>query len=832
MSKRKIERRTYVSTTGSQGDIALFIETTEGLSHKASTVTQRLENVKAPVVFMGMVTAVRGSDTTGDMSDLLIVKEDGEVQCFDGANLQERWTSPSTALHQEATASTEESVVEYAHLTNAHTACQGILKGRQDVFSLFPQEVCEKGFNPDILFIITRSSNSRTIHLVTLPRRAASHSNRIKHSVESLLTVDLPSSKHFSPKATFSLQSSAGNLMQLSRSRLTTFDLSDTIPKEISQIRSPGAQSFLRLSNTSIMVSSSTSLNVYNPKFHSLLASTHMDGRLNGNTLNRNRMDTEETNGTPSNICNLVSYFPKLGTAVGILDNELVGIQIESQGKGRAAGLLIDSLGCAIPGQVRSGRAEKKSDTGLSTMKSYLPNSVGEGDEAWDEAIKPLEEAFANGDTLEFDHLISNQIESGSENSTPGKPPVNGSTPQVPLFPQSTTDVDRRWIMYALGKIFTWSTAEDTNDFSLLIPFYPHNTFTWLVRTGNMTVSNIESALKQKVRSSAFESLPSGALVNAIVQADQEMDLLHTLLANSFLGAADLLCAIRHLMESLGLLGDSSQVMQKLLANGEDSRLANGDMEEQLKQLEAQAEEELEMAEYQLGPGSGVRGEALSLSLSKLYTCPTRTIVYALQTTFSTQDVVALIYLLRYELARGAWTTRYLDVEQSDIIDEEADIPDNSIVLISSLLNNCVDAVGAGGWLSGEARLISGDPFEAEELISSLKLEISAAMEGIEEAVYLRGLTSEMIRYGGAFQGVVQGPDPKVPIGKKRWMQPVLIPSNEQDMKTLPFGLKADQQISLLKVGAGGEIHERTRRDIGHLKSQKVGKYSLERIII
>jgi hypothetical protein len=780
---------------------------------------------------MGTVMAARGSDVTENTSDLLVVKEDGEVQCFDGGNLQEKWTSSATALHQESAALKTDAIVEFVHLTNAHAASQGILKGRQDVYALFPQDISEDGFNPEILFIITRSSSTRTVHIVTLPRRSASHSNGMKHSVESLLTVDLPSSKHFWPKATFTLQVSSGILLQLSKGRLTTFDLSDTLPKAISQIRSAGAESFLRLSSTSVMVSSNSYLNVYNPKFHSMLASTQVDGRSNVDTLKRKRVDNEHINGTASHLCSLVSYFPKLGTAVGILENDLVGIQIESQGKGRVAGLLIDSLGCAIPGQVRPGRAEKSLEIGISTMKSYLPSSIIDDGAAWDELVKPLEEAFVNGDTNEFDSLMASEVGHRPE-ETLGKPLGNESSPQKFQLPQSTADVDQRWLLYALSKIFRWSSEGDTKEYRLSIPFFPHNTFIWLLRTGNITVSNIESAIRQQLRLSPFDSLPSGELVDALLEIDEEMDLLHTLVANNFLGAAELLCAIRHLMDSLGLLGDTSQSMQRLLTDGEDSGLTNGDVEEQVAQLEAKAEAELELAEYQLGPGSGVRGEALSVALSKLYTCPSNSIIYALQTIFSTQNVAALIYLLRYELARGAWTTRYLDIEQSEIVDEEADIPDSSIVLISSLLNNCIDAVGAGGWLSGDARLINGDPFEAEELIGSLKLEVSAALEGIEEVVYLRGLTSEMVRYGGAVQGGIPGPAPKLLTGKKRMTKPVLLPSAEQDMKSLPLGLKADQQISLLKVGAGGEIHERTRRDIGHLKSQKVGKYSLERIII
>jgi hypothetical protein len=577
------------------------------------------------------------------------------------------------------------------------------------------------------------------------------------------------------------------------------------------------------------MVSSNTSLNVYNPKFQSLLASIEVDGRSNSRTLKRKRVDTEESNGIASHECNLVSYFPKLGIAVGILNNDLVGIQIESQSKGRAAaGLLIDSIGRSIPDQVRSGRGEKTRKTGLSTFESYLQGSIDDGD--LEEQIQPLEKAFANGNTQEFDSLMAEKFGRQAEKLfAPGVDKLKNITLHQL---RGSDDIDRRWIIYALGKIFSWAQVDDSNEYRLVISFYPPNTFTWLLRSGSMIASNIESALREEIRQSPLDILPSGELVDALVEMDRDMELLYMLVANNFLGAAELLGAIRHLMSSLELLGKSSQAMQKLLTNGEYLDLTNGDVEEQFKQLEAEVEADLALAEYQLGPGSGVRGEALSLALAKLYTCPTSSIVYALQTTFSTQEVVALVHLLRFELARGAWTTRYLDTEQSEIIDEEADIPDNSIVLITSLLNSCIDAVGAGGWLSGDARLVNGDPFEAEELISSLKLEVSAALEGIEEAAYLRGLTSEMIRYGDSVQGGILSGDTKNLAGKKPRTKPIILPSTEQDMKTLPLGLKADQQISLLKVGAGGEVYERTRRDIGHLKSQKVGKYSLERIII
>jgi hypothetical protein len=192
-----------------------------------------------------------------------------------------------------------------------------------------------------------------------------------------------------------------------------------------------------------------------------------------------------------------------------------------------------------------------------------------------------------------------------------------------------------------------------------------------------------------------------------------------------------------------------------------------------------------------------------------------------------------LIYLLRFELARGAWTSRYLDTYESGGIDDDGG-QESSIILVSGLLNCCIDAIGAGGWLSGDSMLAHNDHFESEELIQSLKLEVSAALEGIEEASYLKGLIGEMVRYGEGVQKALPPGEKgtKMDSSRKRNTRPITLPHVGRDARLLPFGLKSEKRVSLYRVGAGGEVQARTARDIGHLKSKKVGKYSRERIEI
>jgi hypothetical protein len=789
---------------------------------------------------MGIVTATRGSDIAENTSDLLVVKESGEIQCYDGTTLLEKWASPSSALVRDSSTAFGEFKVEFAHLTNAHSAGQGILRGRQDVFALFPQEVAEDGLNPEVLVLITKSKDTttRTLHIVSLPRRLVMKQNSLKHSVDSLLAARIPSNtapETLNDSSSFSIQVSAGILQQLEDDVLTTFDLSDTLPKIQSTLVSVSAQSFLRLSSTAIMVSSKDSINVYNPKYQSILATTELEPGSNNDSLKRKRDASENINRVAINSCKFVTYFSKVGVAVAISNNNLVAIQVEGQhdshGKARGAGLLIDSIGRSVKGQVRPGRIgreSKKSRTlGSTTLEAYLPGSIG--DMQWEKQKAEAESLFSQENLEGFDALIASYLEAqiplvnGSHLSNRGK---DKSCDERSLKLAGHAEVDRRWVLFALSKIFTMSETE-AGELALTISFYPPNTFTWLATNGHMTITNIESALRSGGES--VVPISAGQLVNALVEVDPDMDLLLAVLARNYLGAAELLHAIRKLMASLGLLGENPGTKQGLLTNGNESESAE-DIEEQLEKLEAEAEQDLELAEYQLGPGSGIRADALSLALSKLYRCPSKAIVHSLQTTLTSQEIVCLIYLLRFELARGSWTTRYVDADEAEIVNKDAEVPDNAIILISSLLNNCVDAVGAGGWLSGEARLVDGDPFEAEELIASLKLEVSAALEGIEEAVYLKGLTSEMIRYGDGVQAAMPKPASETQAEKRS--KPIILPPLDQDLKTLPLGLKAEKQISLLKAAAGGAVHKRTRRDIGYLKSQKVGKYSRERIII
>jgi len=167
------------------------------------------------------------------------------------------------------------------------------------------------------------------------------------------------------------------------------------------------------------------------------------------------------------------------------------------------------------------------------------------------------------------------------------------------------------------------------------------------------------------------------------------------------------------------------------------------------------------------------------------------------------------------ELEDSGWISRYIDPDPTAA---EYGIPSNhAITIISRVLSCAVDAIGLNGWLSPS----SSDPADSMDgLLIALRAETSIALEGIHEATFMIGLLNQFLQYTSRRKGAHQ---PKA--GK-----PISIEQNPH--RELPLGLKIENEISLIRVSAGGREQQRSKRDIGRQISMKVPKYSFERIRI
>jgi hypothetical protein len=859
-----VERRTYVSTKDKFSNIIHFHEVTVDGTTETKTIIRKLEGSNAAV----LLSTLFGQDR-GPCDDLLVVRQDGEILCLQGDTLNTRWTSPASTISRDTVMpDVLNHRVEFAKLTDAYTASKGLLRGHSDVLAAFSEPISATGFNPAILVIITSPiglalSSNRTLHVLTIPRKSQNLAMGRVQSVQTLLSMALPWLHGKRPNSIgeicYNLHVASGVVHELFNGCLTTFNLSESLPRIQSQLSVNGASSFLPLSSTSIITSSEESINVYHPTFRSVQASINIGSTSEPASKKQKIGKGNASTGLKGH--RLVTYSPKQSIVYAIQGNNLTAFQIETRndisGRKRAQGLLIDSLGYGFENQQDRNRVTK--DIPKISLGRDMPWWNFDVEKARATAIDLDRYAMAN-DVEAFERIMAkilymerDEKELADWKSTYGiktnrdLATANGdlttddaaSKPIPPwLWPARKSkypEVEPFWVQYAISKIFCWSKEQSMNGEEstgqqgcrLFIIFFPHNLVHWLIETGNLNKAMIELALRKDVLE--LGSIPADQIVQAIVDIDPEMKTLLSLVSSTYLDASELLHAIKILMQSLEMFGASPVEDTYLLTNGED--IMDRDLETEIELEEAEADKALRMAEYNLGDGSSIRGQALSVALAKLHKWVGVSVTRALQTTWTLNEITSLIYLLRVELARGAWTSRYFDTDSTISPDENGQ--DEAIVVVADLLNSCIDAIGAGGWLSGDGMFVDGDQIESEGLIPSLKLEVSAALEGIEEAVYLRGLTAEMVRYGESVRKTLAGEKASgADVKGRRGARPPITLAQGEKVAMLPLGLKATQQVSRRRVGAGGETYSRSMRDIGRLKSRKVGKYSRERIVI
>lgn len=855
---KDVTRYTYVATRDApQNTITLFKDYVDASGKTTATTKSFALGTGSPVVFLTRTS------TTVDEEEVLLVRADGEIVSLDPETLGKKWQSSPSALKHglESAALKEDLEIEFCASAPVADVVHGLFKGNTASFSLFPASALTKDSPTEVLVLVSRSSSQRYIHVAgALPLKQSSLG--LGQKIASVHVAPLQSSNIKSPgqtKPQYNLDARSGHLLELVDDILSTYDLSLSAPRPANTIELEDATSFLRLTQTSLLSAADSKLDIYNPLYRSLQSSTPID-----------------IEHSSSHKVSLISYFSKIELAIAIVGTSLVAIQLEApkarSKKRRAEGLLVDSLGRGISTKDRqqapSFRVPKP-----SAFSNYLPGSLK--DNYWD-TFKAEE---ARADTL----LAENNLSAFEAMLAPkfslrilDEPQVNGATQadeatgpataglswKWPKTRESYHYADRRWVLYGISRAFSWNDGLNSDETvsQLTCELPQSNLVYYLVDAGHLTLSNVKAAFRASLgHSGKSDAHIAEQLVQRLADLDPSLELLTAYISATALNAVELLISVRTLMRSLELVQDPRRPPPKLITASSTEQEGEGGSEktEAIEQMEIDSlEAQVEKAESYLNGDGGVRGSGLSVAFAKLAACPAITTIKTLRTTFKPEEILSLIYLLRVELVKGAWTSRYLDItdfEQNEDLDAP---PDNIIKLIADLLSRCVDSLGPGGWLLNDA-ILAGD--ESGDFISSLKLEVSAALEGLEEAVYLRGIVGETVKFAEAAAAVaylsttatstatdtngVELATAVAPsatsnttvttLGGKVSTKPLALHVREPGAEALPLGLKTRHTaVTQTKIVSGGEIIKRSGRETGHLHSQQVGPYSLERIAI
>ncbi len=194
----------------------------------------------------------------------------------------------------------------------------------------------------------------------------------------------------------------------------------------------------------------------------------------------------------------------------------------------------------------------------------------------------------------------------------------------------------------------------------------------------------MKSAFKDITRSADhIDVLLAEALPQVLSDVDPTTELLVSYLSSTKIGPSELVASIRLIMRSLELVQAPSKY-QAALTNGDsgadDTDLIGMELDK--------AEEELRMIEFYTND-AGTRARGLGMAFGKLGACAAPATVRSIRRLLKPEEILSLINILRMELIKDGWTTRYLDALQSDLGETGEAPPDGSITLIADLLCRC-----------------------------------------------------------------------------------------------------------------------------------------------
>lgn len=822
-----VTRYTFIATRdGASHKITLFKDIVHSDGKTDSSTTQQILKTSSPQY---ITTATTTTEESSSIGEVLVVCDGGEVIGLSGETLAVQWSAGAKSTVEDVSpAAVEDFAVELATSATLTELKEGIFGSRSDVFSALPRAT-QSGST--FLVLVSRSSSKGqdTRHLLVLG--IAPGLDSTTSDQQRLVPLDVTPIAHsatggdVSPQYQLDVHSSL--LLQLHEGALTVYDLSGAVPKVKSIMGLEGSSSFVRLSRPFVLSTSTDAIGLYNYQYRSVHGNTPLD------------LSDLPAESQSSRSCQLLTYVRSQELVVALIDNVLVSIQVEppkSQGKRRKAGLLIDSIGRGTDGEVSLKRSKLAKAAGA--FSKTLPGTMTEAYlTRYHTDIEKADGLLSTNEIGHWEEMLRKKFEikihsrsSVDETTQPSdlsKGQQNGDEADgLPEWewlhdPSGYPSVDRRWVIYAINRVFSAEMSEGEEPrLTLRLVLPDSNVTTYLAVAGHLTLSNVKSAFREELEG----DLASGKhfandLVVCLTDADVSMTLLFNYLRSTKLGAVEVLCVIRALMISMDLIPDmTGATTRKLLKN-----VAHQEGEKDEMDLD-DLEREIAMTETYLGDESSIRSRGLTAAFAKLWRLPSRTTVQALRTDLRMEEILSLIHLLRIELVQGAWTSLYIDPTSFDSEGNEPP-PDGVIALIADLLGRCLDAVGAGGWLVNDAMLGTDSPEDGDFLVG-LRLEVAAALEGIEEAVYLNGIVSESVRYSVAAQksgAARQALSTNRPI-------PVHLESRESRM--LPLGLKTKAVPSKDKVVSGGEVVQRSLRETGHLISQKVEAYSLEKLAV
>ncbi|KAA8648105.1 hypothetical protein EYZ11_012232 [Aspergillus tanneri] len=827
-NKPLVKRQTYVAVNP-QGEIKSFIEESVGNGSTAPVISSLSFSVKdsdSPAIFVGLVPTVSGQDEE-DTFDVLVVHEDGRVRRL-AADLQtQRWSIRHSELAQDSSAHT----IRACFLVEFDDAKKALFKKRQDLASLALGDLINsEGNEPSIMLVVSHPTGPERVKLsnvkvsmFSVPGKIQPQGKNLDESqkLRHLLTVSIPDVDEYEPfdsdGVEWDFHAVSARLNLSFKKGFVSFDLSQYKPMVTSTfiLNDEEFSSVMRISPQSVIGAGKSVIALFDTQYKSIQRSIALS-------------DVPGTSSGPKARAIFISYFAKLGIAVATKGNTLYAFDLSSSNTSLASslkrprdGLLIDAIGRGIGSSysqwdvaAKKPRVEQVTSLDLTSKEQI---------ERWNRLVQDLRESSKSKDTDAFDRAVQSYFK--TDNS------IN--------LPTLDQHVNIEVTLFLLTFIFSVQNVGNTQDklsasssVRLTIDFWPSKTCEWLIQLGRLSPDNVEIALRRSFKPRVLPSLPTGSFMQALIDSDPTFrHLLDVIQGPTIFSPNELAYALKTFLNTaLALSLALEEETARALANGE----GEGDQPSSTTQDS--------LKDIFLG---------LNTTLQKIHAHPSPAITKSIRSMLSRTDILSMVHHLRLSLATGGYTTRFTENPPTPISPHQT-TPALSLDTISTLLNASVDAIGPSGWIS--AADVSDASTREMDLIADMKSEISAALAGVEEASYLKGILREYLRYTESVHRSTTTSGKEVPRSeveqgsalvrheKLNGADLMVYATAEGDDtldgdvggKLLPLSLKAGSaDVGRTKVKRStGEVKMRSNREIGYLRRKAAGKYSFERLIV
>ena len=728
--------------------------------------------------------------------------------------------------------------LEYATTLDLESARKGSLKYREDVVASIGQSQVL------LLCAILRQGDKRIWRLYSLKPSVNTSLQTAEPTTRLLLDQALPKQETSSTSPpTYELQAASGTLYQLLEPTLSVYDLSGTSPRLTTACGSSASpvSSFARMSSSITLTSNMDIVALYETKYGSLYGSIPLS--LPNNTGSQSKKRKRETNGeTQSSPMQQLCSIAETGPVVALRGQELViihlGDSLRASKRGRSQGTRLADI--VARSQLHSSQGEEISTKQQAKFKQWttVVDTLVDADD-----IEGLEKLVATDPQLGEQLGFEGDVDSEQE----GEVHQSDRTAYEDLWPLpepfESSRIDQRKAMYLVAQMF----GSTKNGLALRI--LSLKLLEWLALAGLLSAAQISRAWLEygdHPLTDETRVLPGNVML-ALQPFDEDFQLSHELLSlPAKWEIEEIIQALRAVVQSFddpANEADNNQTLalpaipqqpngDVLMANGSTmngngAHSSSSDLDLDSEALAA--EQELDHALTALSSGLEVRSDTLRLVFARLLSFSPDTITANLRALMSHRELIFFIHVLRIELADGGWTSRYIGTggnndeeggggEEQGMVNamegaEESGPSNEALKTIGDLLNCAVDAIGTSGWLVG----LGSNAVTAQELLTSLRAEVSAGLEQCYEADTLGSALVEIEKFASMLEK-----EAPVALGAPEQM-------DEDEDTMLPMGGRVRPVVM---DGLGRREGVKSDRAMAAERRKRVGKYSFDRIRI